>query len=177
MAGEPITSMEQMVSLEYEIRPSPLAVEYGEKLRQGRITGHRCPQCGLVQTPPTGFCSICVLPTSSEEHEVELADRGTVTSFTIVDPIQYRGQKEREVYALASILLDGASGAIGQQRIAELPLDEVRMGMRVEAVWIPDEERSVGENPWGGSMAGAIRHWRPSGEPDTPLEEFAEHII
>ena len=64
MAGEPITSMEQMVSLEYEIRPSPLAVEYGEKLRQGRITGHRCPQCELVQTPPTGFCSICAMRAS-----------------------------------------------------------------------------------------------------------------
>lgn len=176
MAQEPLTFMEQMVSVEYKVRASPLAIEYAEKLKEGRITGHKCPQCGLVQTPPTGFCAICVIPTNSKDHEVEIGDRGTVTSFTIVNPIQYRGQEERDVNALASILLDGASGAIGQQRIEEIPLDEVRMGLRVEAVWLPREERKGGAGA-RGMMQSAIRHWRPSGEPDTPLENFSEHII
>ena len=65
MAEEPLTFMEQMVSVEYKVRASPLAIEYAEKLKEGRITGHKCPQCGLVQTPPTGFCAICVIPTNS----------------------------------------------------------------------------------------------------------------
>lgn len=173
--AEPVTTMQQVVSLEYKVRASPLAIEYAEKLRRGRITGHKCPECGRVATPPAGFCSLCVVPTGPED-EVDLADRGTVTSFTIVDPIQYRGQQEREVYALASILLDGASGTVGQQRIEEVPLDQVRMGMRVEAVWLPEAERSAAAGPRAG-LAIAIRHWRPSGEPDTPLEAFAEHII
>ena len=178
MASEPVKFMEQMVSLEYKVRASPLGKAYAERLRQGKITGHKCPQCGLVQTPPSGFCAICVVPTSYEEHGVELADRGTITSFTVVAPIQYRGQQERDRYATASILLDGADGTTGGQRIEEIPLDEIRMGMRVEAVWVPEAERGAGEGGRGrATMGGAISHWRPTGEPDTPLEKFAEHIL
>ena len=174
--SEPIGFMQQMVSLEYKLRASPIAVEFAQKLCAGSITGHACPECGLVYTPPSGFCSICVVPTNSREHEVEIADRGTVTAFTIVDPIQYHGQTEREVYALASILLDGASGTIGQQRLGEVDLERVRMGMRVEAMWLPEDKRNPSAAVRAG-LAGAILAWRPTDEPDTPLENFAEHII
>ena len=177
MAGsEPVTSMQQMVSLEYKLRASPVAVDFARKLVAGTITGHACPECGLVYTPPSGFCSLCVVPTNGREHEVEISDRGTVTAFTVVDPIQYPGQKEHGVYAVASIILDGASGTIGQQRLGDVDLDRVRMGMRVEAVWLPKEERKDSAAMQVG-LAGAIRHWRPVDEPDTPLEEFSEHII
>jgi uncharacterized protein len=46
--------------------------------------------------------------------------------------------------------------------------DEVRMGMRVEAVWKPREE-------WGTTVAN-IDHFRPTGEPDAPFESYAEHL-
>ena len=173
--AEPVRFMQQMVSLEYKFRASPTLLEYGEALAEGRIAGHRCPECGLVYVPPAGFCTICVVPTNTAEHGVDVADRGIITSFTVVDPIQYRGQKETEVYVLASILLDGASGTIGQQRIAEVPPDDVNMGMRVAAVWLPKDERK-GFDPRGG-LGGAIRHWKPTGEPAATLEDFAEHII
>ena len=50
------------------------------------------------------------------------------------------------------------------------------MGMRVEAVWLPEEKRKDSA-AMGAGLASAIHHWRPVDEPDTPLEEFAEHII
>ena len=174
MAEEPVKFMQQMVSLEYKFRANPIFLEYGEALHEGRITGHRCPECGLVYVPPTGFCALCVVPTNARDHVVQVQDRGIITSFTVVNPIQYRGQKEREVYAEASLLLDGASGTLGQQRIAEIAPAEVRMGMRVEAVWAPADERKF--DPRGG-LGGAIVHWKPTGEPDAPLEDFARHII
>ena len=177
MAGsEPVSFMQQMVSLEYKLRASPVAVDFARRLCAGTITGHACPECGLVYTPPSGFCSLCVVPTNGREHEVEISDRGTVTAFTVVDPIQYPGQKEHGVYAVASIILDGASGTIGQQRLGDVDLDRVRMGMRVEAVWLPEEKRKDSA-AMGAGLASAIHHWRPVDEPDTPLEEFAEHII
>ena len=83
----------------------------------GAILGQRCPSCSLVFVPPRAFCPMCTVA-MGEEHEVEVADRGMVTSFTILTPIQYHGQQEREDYALASILLDGADGTVGQQRLA-----------------------------------------------------------
>jgi hypothetical protein len=46
--------------------------------------------------------------------------------------------------------------------------------MRVEAVWAPPGERNVDEigNRSFGSAEGAIRGWRPTGEPDLPAEQF-----
>ncbi len=175
MSNEPVRFMQQMVSLEYKFIASPIMLEFGQALHEQRITGHRCPACDLVYVPPTGFCAICVVATNTEDHAVEVADHGIVTSFTVVDPIQYHGQQEKGVYVLASILLDGASGTMGQQRVAEVPASDVRMGMRVQAAWLSDDERK-GFDP-RAPLGGAIKHWIPSGEPDAPLETFAEHII
>ncbi len=111
------------------------------------------------------------------DDEVELADRGTVTSFTLLTPIQYHGQQEREEYALASILLDGADGTVGQQRITDVALDQIRMGMRVEAEWAPADERASDPGDRGYGFGNAIRGWRPTGEADIAPDEFAEHVL
>ena len=143
--------MPQLIALDYTVRTNPVAAAFGEALAAGRITGHRCPSCGLVFVPPKGFCPICVVPTGPAD-EVEVADRGIVTSWTVLTPIQYAGQQERSDYALASILLEGASGTIGQQRLLEVALDEIRMGLRVEAVWAPDRTSAA---PTTGATASA----------------------
>jgi hypothetical protein len=48
--------------------------------------------------------------------------------------------------------------------------------MRVEAVWVPPKERDTGEigNRSFGSAAGAIRGWRPTGEPDLPADQIMQ---
>jgi uncharacterized OB-fold protein len=177
-SAEPVRFMQQVISLDYAVRVSPVARAFGRHLREGRIVGHRCPSCGLVYVPSRGYCPICVVATS-EADEVEVADRGFVTSWTVLTPIQYHGQQERADYALASILLDGASGTVGQQRLVDIELDKIRMGMRVEAVWAPESERGGGA---GGGMAGygfgnAITGWRPTGEPDAPASEYEKHQL
>ena len=162
--------MPQLIGLDYTMRTNPVAAAFGEALTAGRITGHRCPRCSLVYVPPKGFCPICVVPT---DDVVEVADRGIVTSWTVLTPIQYAGQQEREDYALASILLDGADGTIGQQRLVDVPLDQIRMGMRVEAVWnpggVPDER--------GYALGSAVSGWRPTGEPDAPPSAYEKHTL
>jgi uncharacterized OB-fold protein len=169
----PVRFMPQLIGLDYTVRTSPVAAEFDEALAAGRIIGHRCPSCGLIFVPPKGFCPICVTPTGSAD-EVEVADRGIVTSWTVLTPIQYAGQEERSDYALASILLEGASGTVGQQRLLEVALDEIRMGLRVEAVWAgPDHEgqgRSLG-------LGDAVEGWRPTGEPDAPKADYEEHTL
>src|ERR1041385_4046037 len=113
--------MEQMVDLEYRVVGSPTAIRFAKSMNAGKIIGHKCPSCGKVYVPPRGYCPLCVVETSAKD-EVEIADHGTVASFTILTPIQYRGQQEKDDYALAQILLDGASGTVGQQRIAGIPV-------------------------------------------------------
>jgi uncharacterized OB-fold protein len=172
----PVRFMTQHIALDYAVRISPLAERFGEQLREGRIVGQRCPQCGLVYVPTRAFCPMCTVA-MGEADEIDLADKGTVTSFTVLTPIQYHGQKEREDYALASVLLDGADGTVGQQRITDVPLDQIRMGMRVEAIWVPPEERQDDPGDRGYGFGNAIRGWRPTGEPDVSADAFAEHVL
>lgn len=169
--------MSQMVDLDYVIRSSPVQQRFDEQMKEGRITGHKCPECGLVYCPPKGYCPLCSVITG-REHEVEVSDRGVVTSFTVITPIQYRGQEETEEYVLASLLLDGADSTVGQQRIEEIPHDEVRMGLRVKAAWRPPAERE-GDASGGGrfGIGDAIAHWVPTGEPDADPSDFQEHIL
>jgi len=170
----PVRFMPQLIGLDYTIRTNPVAAAFGAALAEGHITGHRCPSCQRVYTPPKGYCPICCVATGADDV-VEVADRGLVTSWTVLTPIQYAGQKEREDYALASVLLDGADGTIGQQRLVEVPLDEIRMGLRIEAVWAPPGEREGDDRGYG--LGTAVSGWRPTGEPDAPRSAYQDHTL
>jgi uncharacterized protein len=172
-----VAFISQVVDLDYKIVTSPVHKRFDEQMRQGRIVGHKCPKCGLVYVPPKGFCPLCSVVTG-ESHEVAVSDVGTVTSFTVITPIQYRGQKEREEYVLASLLLDGADSTVGQQRIGGMENKDVRMGMRVKAVWAKPadaEEEGGGMRGWG--LGAMVERWEPTGEPDAPREQYREHVL
>ena len=108
-----------------------------------------------------------------------MKDTGVVTSFTVITPIQYRGQKEKDEYVLANLLLDGADSTIGQQRIGGI--DE-RRGAHGHA-----RESGVGlargpvRKKAAVCAAGASAPWSstgsPSGEPDATQEHFQEHVL
>lgn len=171
---EDVRFLRQLIGLDYSVRINPTARAFGAALAEGRITGHRCPSCALVYVPPKGFCPICTVPTGPGD-EVAVSDRGIVTSWTVLTPIQYSGQEERHDYALASILLEGADGTVGQQRLVEVALDEIRMGLRVEAVWAPEDEREPDDRGYG--LGTAVSGWRPTGEDDAPPEAYREHVL
>jgi uncharacterized OB-fold protein len=81
--------------------------------------------------------------------------------------VPYPGQRVAPPYVAASVLLDGADIAI-QHLILGCEASEVRMGMRVAAVWKPREQ-------WG-TTAENIDHFRPTGESDAPYESYARHL-
>ncbi|HEX8802622.1 MAG TPA: Zn-ribbon domain-containing OB-fold protein [Acidimicrobiales bacterium] len=172
----PVRFMRQVISLDYVARPSPVGRRFAGGLAAGRITGHRCPECARVYVPPKGFCPICVVETGVAD-EVDVSDVGTVTAWTVLTPIQYHGQTEREDYALASILLDGADGTVGQQRLVDAALDDIRMGMRVRAVWADPSERDADVDARGYGFGSAVRGFRPTGEPDADRSAYAEHVL
>jgi uncharacterized OB-fold protein len=151
------------VRLRYEHTASPGESTYLRGLAEGRLTGQRCPVCGKVYTPSRGTCPVDGVPA---DEEVELPDTGTVTTFSIVN-VAYPGQQVKPPYVAAAVLLDGADIAF-QHLILGCEPGEVRIGMRVRAVWRPREE-------WAPS-ASTISHFAPTGEPDAPYETYARHI-
>lgn len=139
------------VRLHYMHTASPGESFYLRGLAERRLLGQRCGVCGQVYVPPRGTCPADGVPT---HEEVELSPRGTVTTFCIVN-VGYPGQRVTPPYVAAAILLDGADIAFGHLVLGCDP-SEVRMGMRVRAVW--------------GDQG--VSHFEPNGEADAPYESY-----
>ncbi|HSO95386.1 MAG TPA: OB-fold domain-containing protein [Acidimicrobiia bacterium] len=173
-----VRMMDYFMQLEYHEPLCPVVRRYAEELLEGRIIAHKCPSCGLVYAPPRGYCPICVVETTDAD-EVVLADRGVITNYTVVTPVQYYGQQETEPFVRASILLDGVGGMMNLQDIVDVPVEDVHVGQRVEAVWKPAGERSIDEitnRSWGGAE-GCIVGWRLTGEPDVPADQLKGRVF
>jgi uncharacterized OB-fold protein len=140
------------VRLHYLHTASPGEAAYLRGLAERRLLGQRCGVCGQVYVPPRGTCPADGVPTS---EEVELPESGTVTTFCIVN-VGYPGQKVSPPYVAAAVLLDGADIAF-QHLVLGCDPGEVRMGMRVRAVWGKD----------------GVSHFEPAGEPDAEYETYA----
>ncbi len=160
---EPVRSIVTPTRTAYTYTPGPAVQIYLRNIEKGRIVGQTCPQCHKVYVPPSGACARCGVAT---EGETEVSDRGTVTTFSIVRVPSDNIDLELP-YCTAQILLDGADIPFFGL-IQECDYHDVRMGMRVQAVWKPESE-------WGPS-AENIRYFKPTGEPDVPFEKFKEHI-
>jgi uncharacterized protein len=163
VSDEPITMITTPVELSYRHSASAEESRYLRGLAEGRLLGQRCPRCRKVYVPPRGACPTDGVPT---EEEVELPDRGIVTTFCIVN-VPFLGQRIDPPYVAAYILLDGADIAF-LHLVLGCPADQVRMGMRVEAAWKPREQ-------WGTTLEN-IDHFRPTGEPDAPFDSYAGHL-
>ncbi len=162
-APKPVTSIETPLRLDYTYTAGKAATRVLRGLAEHRLLGQRCPATGKVYVPPRGASPTHGVPT---EGEVEVSDRGTVTTFCIVR-IPAANLSVDPPFIAAHVLLDGADIPFFHV-ISECPLDEVRMGMRVQAVWVPDEEI--------GPTLRSIRWFKPSGEPDAPYDSFKEHL-
>jgi uncharacterized protein len=160
---EPVAMMTAPVRLHYEHTASPEESRFLRGLADGRLLAQRCPACGKVYIPPRGACPTDGVPTTDE---VELPDRGIVTTFCVVN-VDYPGQRVSAPYVAAAVLLDGADIPF-QHLILGCDPDEVRMGMRVRAEWKPREQ-------WGTTLEN-IDHFRPTGEPDAPYQSYAHHL-
>ncbi|MFY9888182.1 MAG: OB-fold domain-containing protein [Streptosporangiaceae bacterium] len=161
--GSSVTMITTPVRLHYQHSASPEESRYLRALSEGRLVGQRCPACGKVYVPPRGACPTDGVPTTTD---VELPDTGIVTTFCVVN-VPFRGQRVPSPYVAAQVLLDGADIAF-QHLVLGCEPDEVRMGMRVRAVWRPREEwRTTAEN---------ISHFEPTGEPDAPYDSYAQHL-
>jgi len=158
-----VTMITTPVRLRYQHTASAEESRYLRALKEGKVIGQRCPACGKVYVPPRGACPVDGVPTTTD---VELPDTGIVTTFCVVN-VPFQGQRIPSPYVAASVLLDGADIAF-QHLILGCEPDEVRMGLRVRAVWKPPEE-------WGTTSEN-ISHFEPTGEPDAPYESYARHL-
>lgn len=124
---------------------------YLEGLREGQIIGVHCRRCQRTVVPPRAFCERCFGPVDAF---VPIADVGTVNTFSLCY-VTWDVQRITEPLIPAVIDLDGTSPRVGiMHRLGEVAPEAVRIGLRVQAVWKPPEERR-------GAITD-IRYFRPA---------------
>lgn len=160
---EQVKSIRTPARLDYTFTAGKATTKFLNGLSERKILGQRCPKCKKVYVPARGACPTDGVPT---EEEIELAHKGTITTFCVVN-VQFYGQAMELPYVSALILLDGANIPL-MHLIQETKAEDVHMGMRVEAVWVPDEEL--------GRTLESIKYFRPTGEPDADWDTYKDNV-
>lgn len=145
-APEPVTMMDAPIRLTYSYTPGVAQSEFLRALTERRILGQRCSTCEQVYVPPRGMCARDGI---ALEGTFELPDTGVVSGFCIVN-IPFAGQAVECPYVSASITFDGADIPIFHL-VQEVDPAQVRIGMRVQAVWSEEPQPSM----------QTIRYFRP----------------
>lgn len=160
---DPVTMLVTPTSIEIQHTASLPETRFLKALEEGTLLGARSGKDGKVYFPPKEAD-----PATGQalDEFVELPDHGTVTTFAIIN-IPFAGQRIKPPYVAAYVLLDGADIPF-LHLVTEIEATEVRMGMRVQAVWKPREE-------WGLGIDN-IDHFRPTGEPDADYDTYRHHL-
>jgi hypothetical protein len=118
---------------------------------EGKILAARCAACATVLVPPRVVCGNCF---AEIREVVEVGPQGTLRTFSVInfpfiDP--FTGHERPVPYGYGIIQLDGCSNRL-PHFLDETDLRRLRIGLRVEAVFKPQNER-------GGAMTD-IAHFR-----------------
>ncbi len=103
-----------------------------------RITGTRCHTCNRVYVPARSICKDCF---GQLDEWVEVSDKGTVLTYTVcnqANPVQ--PMETPLVYGI--IQLDGADTGFVHM-LGEVDPEQLRIGMRVQAVFKEQREASI----------------------------------
>lgn len=160
---EPVTMVITPIEMTIQHTASHEESAYLRAIAEGKLLGARTGEKGKVYFPPHGADPATGQPTT---EFVELPDKGTVTTFAIIN-IPFQGQRIKPPYVAAYVLLDGADIPF-LHLVADVDAHEVRMGIRVEAVWKPREQ-------WGFGIDN-IEYFRPTGEPDAEYDTYKHHL-
>ncbi|MGE2735605.1 Zn-ribbon domain-containing OB-fold protein [Mycolicibacterium vaccae] len=160
---DPVTMLVSPSAIEIQHTASKPESTFLRALQQGKLVGARSGAEGKVYfpareaDPATG---------KTLDQFVELSDKGTVTTFAIIN-IPFAGQRIKPPYVAAYVLLDGADIPV-LHLVSDIDADKVRMGMRVQAVWKPEDQ-------WGLGIDN-IEYFRPTGEPDADYDTYKHHL-
>jgi uncharacterized OB-fold protein len=103
-----------------------------------RIMGIRCPTCNRVYVPARSVCKDCF---SQLNEWIEVSGKGTLLTYTVChQPNRVQPTEPPLVYGI--IQLDGADNGFVHM-LGEVAPEQLRIGMRVQAVFKEKREASI----------------------------------
>lgn len=159
---ELVRSVRTPARLEFTYTAGLATTRFLKGVAQGKLLGERAPG-GKVYVPSRGADPQLGVPTT---EPVDLPHVGTLVSFCVVN-VAFYGQGMEIPYTSGLILLDGSDLPL-MHLIQECPVEDVHIGMRVEAVWVDAADL--------GPTLESIRYFRPNGEPDSPVVQPGEGV-
>jgi len=133
-----VLSIHDQMSGEFSWDTGVAIGKYLAGLKDGAILGSHCGHCRKTVVPPRTICEWCFRPM---DRFVPLKDTGTVNTFSLCY-ITWDVRRIKDPETPAVIEIDGASPLHGiMHKLGEVDPQEIKIGMRVKAVWKPAEER------------------------------------
>jgi len=122
---------------------------FNEFKKNARIMGTKCKRCNIVYVPPRMYCERCF---ERLEEWIDVGKKGTVHTYTIAY-IDMDGCKLKEPTVYAYVKIDGTDGGL-IHKLGQVKPEKVKVGMRVEAVFKPKQQRE--------SSINDIIHFKPT---------------
>ena len=160
---ESVRRVRMPAAMVYDYSPGMARTRFLRGLQEKKIMGERGPSTGEVYVPPTGVAPVSGLLTT---EQVEVGPKATITSFCVVH-IGFGVNAPPTPFVSALFLPDGAAVSL-YGTVGGIEYDKVRIGMRVEPVWVDDDQLTTSSEN--------IRYWQPIDEPDVPAEQLKGHM-
>lgn len=127
---------QQLPTVQVKVEPESQA--FWEGIANGRLVMSWCTPCDSQVWPPRALCPVCQTPVAGTRT---LSGEGELYSYSIV----HRGEgpfKDATPYVVGYVDTDG--GPIMMANVINVPLDEVRIGMRLRLTNPNAETGTVG---------------------------------
>lgn len=112
--------------------------KYLAGFKDGVILGSYCNQCRRTVVPPRNVCEWCYRPMV---EFTPVGDTGVINTFSLCY-VTWDVQRIKNPEIPAVIDLDGATPLHGiMHKLGEIQPEHVAIGLKVEAVWKPAEDR------------------------------------
>ena len=102
----------------------------------GKFMATKCNKCGYTMMPPRLFCEECFI---DDVEWVEASSKGVIQTFA-VSYMSTDGKRLKDPWMLAIVKLDKSDGGL-MVRLDEVKPNDVKIGMKVEAVLKPKNQR------------------------------------
>lgn len=152
-----VLSISMSPELQYAWDDGVAIGRYLKELKNGKIIARKCNKCGRIMIPPRMFCELCWRPT---DEWVYCKDTGVVNTYSLchVNWDASRIPEGEPLHLPAVIHIDGASPGMGiLHLLGEVEYDDIKIGMKVKAVWKKPDERE-------GSVTD-ILYFKPARKP------------